>query len=171
MFIGWVGPHVQGGQDMLYLWWINMKPSGLCWSRSSLVITVVLFTSFFPPWQLTAIAGDAIFPKPASLINYDLQASKLTSVRWTEMKSWYLKGPYPMQRELHLLYVLLWHQYRFCNFCAILAGSKSVQKDGYLLALIACYLSRLVEIEGFRWPQEAKKGGRWWRRGGRPFSF
>jgi hypothetical protein len=42
---------------------------------------------FFPPWQLTAIAGDAIFPKPASLINYDLQASKLTSVRWTEMKS------------------------------------------------------------------------------------
>lgn len=160
MFIGWVGPHVQGGQDMLYLWWINMKPSGLCWSRSSLVITVVLFTSFFfPPWQLTAIAGDAIFPKPASLINYDLQASKLTSVRWTEMKSWYLKGPYPMQRELHLLYVLLWHQYRFCNFCAILAGTKSVQKDGYLLALIVMLL--ISPCRNWRIPVATRSEERW----------
>lgn len=135
MFIGWVGPHVQGGQDMLYLWWINMKPSGLCWSRSSLVVTAFHFTSLFPLGNWPFDSWDAIFTKPAS---YDLQARKLTIVRWTEMKSWYLKGLYPMQRELHLLYVLLWHQCRFCVFFflvfAILAGSKSVQKDGYLLA-------------------------------------
>jgi hypothetical protein len=48
MFIGWVGQPVRGDQDMLYLWWINMKPSGLCWLSSSWVIAV--FPSW-PPWQ------------------------------------------------------------------------------------------------------------------------
>jgi hypothetical protein len=47
MYTGSVGLHVQGNQDMLYLWWISMRVSGLRWSRTSLVIVSLVGSLVF----------------------------------------------------------------------------------------------------------------------------
>jgi len=52
---------------MLYLWWINMKPNGLCWLSSYLVRAVFLHAPFLLfVCQFACITGDGIFPMPES---------------------------------------------------------------------------------------------------------